>query len=157
MKISDFLTGALFIIAGIAIYLEAGSFPAMRGQPYGSSFFPSLIGVAMMLGGFSLSTIAVLNKKVFPLVILPDWLKSSRGVGSFVLIIATLGFYILFVEKLGFCLTAFGIIVVLQKWMGARTVPAIIISVAATAVFYTIFAVLLRVPLSPGLIENLLL
>ena len=157
MKISDFLVGIIFIGAGISIFIEAKTFPAIRGQLYGSSFFPSLIGVAMMVGGATLCATAALKRKIFPLIVLPEWLKSSRGIGSFVLILTTLGFYILLADTLGFCLTAFLIILVIQKWMGARILPAVIISLAATAVFYTIFSVLLRVPLSRGLIENLLL
>jgi putative tricarboxylic transport membrane protein len=154
MKLNDLLAGLIFIVAGITIALEAQSFPALSGQPYGSTFFPTLIGSAMALGGGILSGGAVIRGKTLPLITLSPWLKSFRGIGSFLFILASLFFYMIFADRLGFCLTAFILIVVLQKWMGARWVPAVIIALAATAVFYVIFSVLLRVPLPYGVVER---
>ena len=156
MKVSDILTGILFIIAGGYVVFEAQGFPAISGQPYGSTFFPTLIGIGMVLGGLFLAITSAVKKKVRPLIIVPQWLKSVRGAGSFILIFATLGFYMIFVDRLGFCVTAFFMILVIQKWMGAKLLPALAISLIATAIFYTVFSVLLRVPLPPGLVERLL-
>ncbi len=156
MKISDFLIGIIFIMIGSYVAFEAQHFPAVSGQPYGSTFFPTLIGIAMVLGGLFLTVSAIVKNKVQPLLIVPQWLKSARGAGSFILILATLGFYMAFVDRLGFSITAFLMILVLQKWMGAKLLPALAVSLVATAVFYTVFSVLLRVPLPPGLVERLL-
>ena len=155
MKISDTVSGLIFILAGAGIAIEAQSFPAIAGQPYGSTFFPTLIGIAMAIGGFCLAGNAVIRKTVLPLVVLPDWLKSPRGIGSFVLILGSLIFYMALAERLGFILTAFLLIVVLQKWMGAKLLPALAIAALATGLFYTVFAILLRVPLPHGVVEQL--
>ena len=156
MKISDFISGLIFMIAGIGIALEAQSFPAIPGQPYGSTFFPTLIGIAMAIGGGILLVTAVIKNKIQPLVILPPWLKSKRGVGSILLVVFSLLFYMFLADTLGFSLTAFLLILVLQKWMGAKWIPACIIAAAATSSFYIIFSVLLRVPLPHGIIEQIL-
>lgn len=156
MKVSDTLTGLIFAAAGIGIALEAHRFPPVAGQPYGSAFFPTLIGIAMAIGGLVLAASAVFKGRARPLISVPAWLKSARGAGSFVLIIAALGFYMLLVDRLGFCATAFVLMLGLQKWMGARLFPATTIAAAATAAFYTVFAVLLRVPLPHGLVERFL-
>ena len=156
MKVSDILTGILFIFVGSYVVFEAQHFPAISGQPYGSTFFPTLVGIAMALGGSFLVITSILKKTVKPLIIIPGWLRSARGAGSFVLILATLGFYMVFVDRLGFCITAFLMMLVLQKWMGARLLPAFVVSFIATTVFYTVFAVLLRVPLPHGVVERLL-
>jgi putative tricarboxylic transport membrane protein len=154
MKLSDLIAGLLFIVAGIGIAFEAQSFPALSGQPYGSTFFPTLIGIAMALGGGILSGSAIVRGKTLPLILLSSWLKSFRGIGSFIFILVSLFFYMIFSDRLGFCLTAFTLILVLQKWMGARWFPATFIAFAATALFYVIFSVLLRVPLPYGVVER---
>ncbi len=156
MKVSDLLTGVLFCVIGSYVVFEAQHFPAVSGQPYGSTFFPTLIGSAMILGGLFLAASSIVQKKVQPLIIIPEWLKSTRGAVSFLLIFATLGFYMLFADTLGFCITAFLIILILQKWMGSRLLPAFTVSFIATGVFYTVFAVLLRVPLPHGFVEQFL-
>lgn len=156
MKVSDILTGILFIMIGAYVVFAAQSFPAISGQPYGSRFFPTLIGLAMALGGLFLAVTAIVKKKVRPLIIVPEWVKSARGAGSLVLILATLGFYMVFVDRLGFSATAFCMILVIQKWMGAKLLPALAIALIATGVFYSVFSILLRVPLPPGLVERLL-
>lgn len=156
MKVSDILTGLLFIVAGFYIFLEAQNFPAVRGQLYGSTFFPSLIGISMALGGLTLCITSVVKKRVRPLLTRAEWLKSARGLGSVFLIFVTLVFYMMFSDRLGFCMTSFIIILVVQKWMGARLLPACIISITATAIFYTVFSLLLRVPLPHGFVEQFL-
>lgn len=154
MKISDVLTGLIFMLAGSGIAIKAQSFPDVSGQPYGSTFFPTLIGIGMIVGGVLLGGNAVLQKKTRPLLVIPDWLRSTRGIGSFIVILVSLAFYMIFADRLGFCLTSFVLVMLLQIWMGGRWVAAGLISAATTAVFYTVFSVLLRVPLPHGVVER---
>ena len=156
MKINDSITGLIFVVAGSGIALKAQSFPAIAGQPYGSTFFPTLIGIAMVIGGGMLSAIAIIKRKAHPFFVVPPWLKSTRGLGSFLLVFFALISYMLFADRLGFCLSAFLLILLLQKWMGAKWIPACIIAIAATSMFYIVFSILLRVPLPHGIVEQFL-
>ena len=156
MRLSDTITGCFFTVSGIAIVLHAQNFPSIPGQPYGSSFFPTLIGIAMALGGLVLASSAVIKGKVMPLVRSPDWLRSPRAIASFLLVLIAMGFYMLTADRFGFCVTTFLIIFGLQVWMKAKWLSALCIAIAAAAIFYIVFAILLRVPLPYGLVEKLL-
>jgi putative tricarboxylic transport membrane protein len=54
MKINDALLGALILLGGLAILLEARTFPATHGQAFGPDLFPTIIGVGLMLAGCGL-------------------------------------------------------------------------------------------------------
>jgi putative tricarboxylic transport membrane protein len=155
MRVSDVITGLILIIAGITIFLEAQSFPPVPGQRYGSDFFPSLVGVLMSISGLALALTTALKKQHKPWAKLPEWANTKHGLVSFILILASLVLYMLAAEWLGFWLTAFAVIFGLQLWMRARVITAFAVAVGASTVFYLVFAVLLRVPLQQGLIEQL--
>jgi putative tricarboxylic transport membrane protein len=156
MKMSDVVTGAIFLLAGIAIILEARTFPAVGGQAYGSSFFPIILGAGMAIGGSTLAVIAIVKGRVFPLFRQPEWLKHIRAKLSLIIIILSLIFYILVANHLGFCLTVFLIVTGMRVWMKERLLSSILTAFCVTAVFYFLFGTLLRVPLPFGVVERII-
>ena len=156
MKVHDTVIGFVFVAAGIGITTKAQTFPSVAGQPYGSSFFPTIIGVAMIVCGVILSVSGFLQGPIRPILRIPDWLRSRRSAINFCCVLAGLIFFIVAADTLGFCATAFILLAGLQMKLGARVVPALGIAVVATAVFYIVFTVLLRVPLPYGIVERFL-
>ncbi len=156
MKFSDLVIGIVLVIAGVAILLEARTFPAVPGQRFGASFFPSVVGGALALAGLALALMAVFTKRVKPIANKPEWMSSPRRVASFVLVIVAVIFFILASQTIGFILTTFIVLTGLQVWLGFRTVPAILVAIGGSFGFYAIFSLLLRVPLQRGLIERLI-
>lgn len=156
MKVNDTISGFVFAAAGIGIALKAQTFPSVEGQLYGASFFPTIIGIAMIGCGIALAVGGIIRGKNRPLIRLPEWLQSRRSIINFFLVLVALLFFILAADFLGFCATAFILLFGLQIRLGARVLPALGIAAAATAVFYIVFAVLLRVPLPYGIVEQFL-
>jgi len=64
--------------------------------------------------------------------------------------------YILISDQIGFIPLAFGILLLLFLWFGTRVVLAVPIAAIATWVMYWFFAVMLRVPLPRGILNNIL-
>ncbi|PID55842.1 hypothetical protein CSB45_14120 [candidate division KSB3 bacterium] len=156
MNVHDAVIGFVFIIMGIGITAKAQTFPAVAGQPYGSSFFPTIIGVAMIVCGLMLCVSAVLQRDPRPILRIPAWLQSRRSAINVLLVLAGLVVFIAVADTLGFCATAFILLAGLQMRLGAKVLPALIIALAATALFYLVFTMLLRVPLPYGIIEQFL-
>ena len=154
MKFSDVVIGGLTIAGGAAIILEARTFPELSGQQYGSSFFPMVVGWAMVLCGSLLAGNSIRNG-VGTLVILPPWIFQPRAVINISLVIASLVFYIFASEFIGFDIVSVLIILGLSLWFGVRFWVALIVSLLSTAVFHLVFGTLLRVPLPPGPINGI--
>ena len=156
MKMSDAIIGIIFTVAGLAVIIEARTFPAVAGQAYGSSFFPTILGAAMILCGLALAVTAIIKGAASPLFRLPSWLQSTRSKLSLLIVVLALIFYMLAAGYLGFCLTAFLIVTGLQVWMKERLLRSFMTALGVTAVFFVVFGSVLRVPLPYGLVESLL-
>lgn len=154
MKLSDVIIGGLTIVGGAAILLEARTFPELRGQQYGSSFFPMVIGSSMVLCGLLMAGVSI-RKGVGQLVELPPWLFQRRPLINILLVIASLIFYIYASELLGFDVVSTLIILGLTLWFGVRFRAALPIALISTAIFHLVFGTLLRVPLPPGPINGI--
>jgi putative tricarboxylic transport membrane protein len=154
MKFSDVINGTLVMIAGIAIFLEARTFPAVPGQRFGASFFPSVVGGVLAFAGLALALSAVLRGEYKPYATAPEWIQSRKKLFSFILIILSVLFYIFAVEYIGFIVTIILIVFGLQVWLGAGKVRSMLVAIGSSLVFYMIFSVLLRVPLQSGIVER---
>lgn len=158
MKVSDAVTGAMFVAIAIFVFVHAGGFPAMRGVAYGPDLFPRIVAAMMALGGTILIVGALRPAGRQPLLMLADWARQPR---SYVLMAAVVGsmlFYILFSARLGYLLTSFlsvGAIFVATRGL-ARLPSSVLIAVSVSAATYLIFARTLRVPLPYGFVEALL-
>lgn len=149
MVLRDSVIGLLVAGGGLAVILEAQTFPDVPGQQFGSSFFPTVIGAALLATG-ALMALLDLLKGGGKWIQLPSFLFDRHAALSFLFVLSALIFYILASEYIGFDATVIAMTLGLMLWFGVRWRVAVPVSLVSTAVFHLIFGTLLRVPLPPG-------
>ena len=154
MKLSDVTAGLLAAMLGLAVVLQALTFPAMPGQPIGPSLFPIVIGLGLMAAGAGL-IVGGVRAPGLPYVELEDWARRPRAVASFALVVAALLFYAVAVNTLGFFLTATVFLSVLFLGFGLRRRRILPLALAVTLAIHYVFYTLLRVPLPWGVLEGI--
>jgi tripartite-type tricarboxylate transporter receptor subunit TctC len=123
--------------------LTSETYASVRRSRYGPMVFPAVIG-GCLLAVATVSGIRRSGKQASP-----QSLQSTIvAVG---LAIAWVLTFVALMEWLGFVLTAFGLLVVLMKYLGARLWTAALIAALVSATTYQLFAVHLRVSLPWGL------
>jgi len=154
MKLGDAGSGLLAAMLGVAVVLQARTFPPMLGQPVGPSLFPVLIGGGLIVAGAAL-ILADVRARTRTFVKLEAWAQRPRMLANFALVIADLLFYALAVDRLGFLITAVLFLTVLFLAFGVRRARILPIAVAVTIVIHYGFYTLLRVPLPWGMLEGI--
>ena len=152
MKLGDAASGLLAALLGVAVVLQARTFPPMPGQPVGPSLFPTVIGAGLIVAGAALIFAGV--RRNGTIVELEAWARRPRMLMNFVLVVADLLFYAVAVDRLGFLITAGLFLTVLFLAFGVRHARILPMAVAVTLVIHYGFYTLLRVPLPWGMLEG---
>jgi putative tricarboxylic transport membrane protein len=158
MRFNDAVLGAIVIMFSLLVIVEANTYPALPGVPYGPGLFPTVIAGAMIFGGIILIIKGLRRRAQIGWYGLDEWARKPRTYATLGLIFGSLFFYILFSEQLGFLITAFLILFVLLLWTrrGKHIFSTFIISVCFPVVVYLLFAELLRIPLPTGFLTGIL-
>lgn len=152
MKLNDALSGLIVTIAGLAIVLHARTFPPMPGQPVGPSFFPSVIGGALVLLGAAL-LFGGAHRRGVPWVEFEDWVRRPRMAANLALTIGLVLAYSLAVDRLGFLITAILFLSLMFLAFGVTRAWILPVAIAVTLAIHYGFYSLLRVPLPWGVLE----
>ena len=152
MKLGDAASGLLAALLGVAVVLQARTFPPMPGQPVGPSLFPTVIGAGLIVAGAALIFAGV--RRNGTIVELEAWARRPRMLTNFALVVADLLFYAVAVDRLGFLITAVLFLTVLFLAFGVRHARILPMAVAVTLVIHYGFYTLLRVPLPWGMLEG---
>lgn len=159
MKVNDAITGLGLIIFSVAVFYYSQGAPTIRSSVYGAALFPRMIAGLMGVCGFYMAAkeavVRLCGGKGTPLFSVPDWARSRWHVANFILVIASLVFYILFSDIVGFDLIGtmilFALFASLRKGhLGSSFVSALV----ATCIIHYVFGHFLRVPLPWGIFEN---
>jgi putative tricarboxylic transport membrane protein len=151
MKISDTVVGAGFVAAGALIFSGTIGYPALEAGHPGPSLFPRLLaGLMAVFGGF-LSVQGLRARDVTDEV---EWLRLHRNSGfiNAMVILAGVLAYIFLVERVGFLLMGALIIFFIMWRLQVRLLTAAVVAIAFNTLVYILFAKILRVPLSLGLL-----
>lgn len=149
MHLSDRVTGAVLVVLGGAAALGGSRLPAVPGQDVGPAAFPMIIGAGLIgcglliAFGIGRSFEAEEEERAGE-----GWLFGLRAL----LPPGLLLLYVVLVERLGFLLTAAGLVLAMAFAFGARPRLALPLAVAAALGLHLIFGKLLRVPLPDGLL-----
>ncbi len=154
MKLGDRALGLLAAILGAAVVLHARTFPPMPGQPIGPSFFPIVIGCGVIVLGAVLFA-GARRRRSGPFVELDAWVRRPRMLVNFALVIASLLFYALAVDSLGFLVTGVLLLSALFFAFGVLRARILPLALAVTLVVHYVFYSLLRVPLPWGVLEGI--
>jgi putative tricarboxylic transport membrane protein len=151
MKLNPTLSGLLILIVGVAIVVQARSFPSMPGQAIGPGLFPGLVGAGLVLCGLALMISG--RRSRGPWIEGGEWMRRPRMLFNFLLVFADLIFYALAVDLLGFFITAAVFLSVLMLAFDVPRRRIVPLSIAVTVAIHYAFYTLLRVPLPWGVLE----
>ncbi len=154
MKFSDAIFGFVLLILAVTVLAVTASYPMIPAQRVGPSLFPSLIASGLAVGGLILVISGWRARERVPLLRLDPWVRSPRHVAGAVAVIASIGLYIVAVDRVGFLLTAFAILLVLFRVFGVSWMRAFVIAAIATLIVHFAFYKLLRVPLPWGVLTG---
>ena len=152
MKFNQALAGLLVMLLGLAVVLQARRFPAMPGQSIGAAFFPTIIGIGLLLTGAALALSR--QGRGAPWIEGAEWLRRPRMLFNFLLVFADLVFYAFAVSRLGFFITAVLFLGVLMVAFGVPRRRVLPFALLVTFVIHYAFYSLLRVPLPWGVLER---
>jgi putative tricarboxylic transport membrane protein len=150
MRINDALLGCILIVVAAVIAIVARGFPAVPGQDYGASAFPTLIAAGF--AGCGLVLIRQGLKEKAPAVVWRAWTQDHRHVANVLLVVAATVFYIVVADWLGFMLTTAIILLVLLLRFRVHWATAVAVAVATPIVMQYLFGSFLLVPLPWGLL-----
>lgn len=149
MRFNDAVLGLVILLGGLAIVLQASTFPATHGQAYGPGFFPTIIGTTLILSGLVLIVSGWRARAVIGWVDVAGH-RFDRLVDAGLVLLAILAF-ILFVDRLGFVLTAgLGMYGLLVRFRGGHWLSSLVIAVILVLVVDWAFRTMLLVPLPQG-------
>jgi putative tricarboxylic transport membrane protein len=152
MRINDAILGAVLLAFSLVVGLYARTFPAIPGQEYGASVFPTWISIALGLCSIFLIAGGMRQWAETGAVSLEPWARSGHHLRALAITIALVVFYILASTPLGFIPTAFIALAILFAVLGVRPVLVPVLAAGVTMVVHYGFYSLLRVPLPWGVL-----
>ena len=155
MKVSDFTLALVLLALALAMAVGALAFPPMPGQAFGPKLFPNIVAAGFALCALMLIMRAVKTKTLVISVVRPEWWNEPGRRGNLVILLASIVAYTLQVERVGYVLTTFALLVLLMKRLGASWRATLFASFLGTASTYIMFAYWLRVPLPSGFLTGI--
>jgi putative tricarboxylic transport membrane protein len=152
MRINDAILGAVLLAFSLVVGLYARTFPAIPGQEYGASVFPTWISIALGLCSIVLIAGGMRQWAETGAVSLEPWARSGHHLRALVITIALVVFYILASTPLGFIPTAFIALAILFVVLGVKPLLVPVLAAGVTMVMHYGFYSLLRVPLPWGVL-----
>jgi putative tricarboxylic transport membrane protein len=152
MRINDAILGAVLLAFSLVVGLYARTFPAIPGQEYGASVFPTWISIALGLCSIVLIAGGMRQWAETGAVSLEPWARSGHHLRTLVITIALVVFYILASTPLGFIPTAFIALAILFVVLGVKPLLVPVLAAGVTMVMHYGFYSLLRVPLPWGVL-----
>ena len=154
MKLNDAVFGLLLLALGVAVLVAVQSFPNIPGQKVGPGLFPGLIATGLCVGGFLLIVQGLRERASVPWVTLASWTRSPRHLLAFAILLASVLFYMLASERLGFLPCAVLLLTALFHVLRVPLLKSVLYAVAAALLIHFAFYKLLRVPLPWGVLVD---
>ena len=150
MKVSDSTLALVLLALALAMAVGALSFPPMPGQAFGPKLFPNIVAAGFALCAVALIMRAIKAKTINISIVRPEWWNEPGRRGNLAILLGSIVAYTLLVERAGYVLSTFALLVLLMKRLGASWRATLFASFIGTALTYIMFAYWLRVPLPNG-------
>lgn len=156
MRMSDLLSGAIFIAFGITVLVQANSLPPTGGGVLSAGFFPGLLGAGLALGGAIVAGKAVLRGATLPLIQTEPWMRDRRKLAIVALISLSIPFFAFAAPAIGTIATSFVILTVMMLAQGQKPAQSATIAAVVSLAVYLLFSLGMGVPMPTGVIERML-
>lgn len=153
MKFNDLFAGLLVLMVAAAVAFAARSLPNPAEQPLGPSAFPLILSGLLALCAAILAVNGARTTPRGPLLARADWARNRGAVLRLLLVPATVIFYVLCADTLGFLPCAALILAVLFLAGGVHPLQALALACAAALVIHSLFYLGLGVQLPWGPLE----
>lgn len=153
MKFNDAIVGLVVVLFGALVISQAWYFPKAQHIPYGPGFLPTLLGIGLIVCGSVLTIGRLVARDRQPLLMLGEWSRSPHHVVGFLLVLASLGFYVLFADDIGHFACSALILLVLIGHLSGHWRRALGFSIIASIAIQLFFVEILLVPLPWGVFE----
>ncbi len=149
MRFNDAVLGAVLLAFSCVIWIWSQRFPAIPGQQYGASVFPSAVAIGLA----ACSSVLIFSglRRGGAAIVLEAWAQEWRGPVRILLIAASVLFYIVAAKPLGFIPTMTIVLAVDLCLLRVNWWMAILIAVAVSVLLQWSFGDLLQVPLPWGI------
>lgn len=155
MRINDLILGLLMALLGAITVWASRDFPSLPRQDYGAGTFPTLIGALLIALGGVLSLRGWQRRGA-----MFAWQGDVALKHAMICVAAVVGAvvgYVLLTPILGFPIVSLVMLTALIGWLtGGRWWLALIVAFVATLLIWLTFAELLLVPLSLGILEEVI-
>jgi len=149
MKLNDAVSGVVVLLGGLAIILQARTFPPTLGQAYGPDLFPTIIGTGFMLAGLVLIIGGWRQRRAVGWVDL-EGVRVGRLVDAG-LVLAYITAFIVLAPRLGFLLTSgIGAWLLMVRFRGGAWLGSLLLAAVVTLAVDWAFRTMLLVPLPQG-------
>jgi len=144
---TDRWVGIALVLLAAAVLWSARSFPNVPGQKLGAGFLPMLVGAGLLLCGLVLVLRSVRGERYRAH---PQESRAAEHIGSSLVVMGAVVFYILAADRLGFLIVAPLALLAVFKALRVGWWPSLAWALGGTAVVHLAFYKLLRVPLPWG-------
>ena len=154
MRLADAISGGV-VVAGAALLLwTASGLPAMPGQRFGPSTFPTLIALVMAAAGLFILLRGLWFGRGEPLVLIGELAKDRRAQAAVLWLLSGTVLMMLAWRSVGFPLLGTGLGAGLMAILGVGPLRALLWSAGVALVIHLVFTKLLLVPLPAGALRG---
>jgi putative tricarboxylic transport membrane protein len=149
VRVSNTAIGLSLIIFALAVIIHTRTFPSLDNGYPGPSLFPRVLAVLFILAGIGLIIQGI--KKREKILKFDIGAVSRAGWINILIVLGAVVCYIFLSDAIGFLILSFVMMMVLMKWLRAKTSWSLVMSLSVTLAIYILFAKILLVPLPWGL------
>lgn len=146
----DLLFGTIFALAGGWIFLQAMTFPNLKGGYPGPGLFPQLLSILLIITGLGIAINAAW-RRAFPsprALFAPPYREKI----NVLLVVLAIVLYILLADTVGFIPMALFITIGLMLRTGVSLRWSLVVGIGVTMAIYLLFQRILHVPLPSGIL-----
>lgn len=155
MKKSDLIPALFWLALGAFVSIRSLGLDLGLLESPGPGMLPFLVGIALILCSLPIVVVSVTSGKK---QIAPSRESTWRGVNfsKIGMVVVSLAIYAVVLEKIGYFLSAFLVLIILFRSIGSKKwSSSVIIALLTTVMAYFLFAVLLGVELPAKLVRML--